>query len=150
MTLTSVTAEIVGHGKVLDGYIDDPHALFCPADDDPVDTDEELAKARQNLDMFGSYYYRHGAEQEGSRIDDLGRNSSGIRATALALDRNYLPINDAHTNHGGTTANILFHDSRVENHRNDDERFSVPQSISPFAVLTALNMIFREADTPTR
>lgn len=141
----------VGHGKVLDGYINDPTALFCPGDDDPVDVDEELAKARENEDMFGSYYYRHGAEQQDSRIDQLGRNMDGRRATALALDRNYMPDFNRQTNHRASVVNVLYHDSRVESYRNDDGRLLVPEDTPPFDLLktlAALDKIFREADTP--
>lgn len=139
----------VGQGKVLDGYINDPRALFCPADNDENDVDEELSKARKNFDMFGSYYYRHGAEQEDSRIDSLGRNSSGERATALALDRNYLPTAFRRTNHDAKVVNILYHDSRVESHRQEDDRFIVPDP-SLIGVLAELDRIFREADTPVK
>ena len=142
----------VGQGKVLDGYINDPTALFCPGDNDANDVDSELAKARQNLDMFGSYYFRHGAEQDDSRIDSLGRNSEGERAKVLAMDRNYLPLANRRTNHDAKIVNLLSQDTSVQSRRNDDGLLMVPESVSPFnlnATIDAVNQLFIEADKPS-
>lgn len=107
-----------------------PEILYCPGDDsnDPV---EELAKVRLQkiAPGFCSYLYRQLDETDGrGRIDNLGRNGAGRRATALALDMNSLITFDpsyTRTNHKARRVNILNVDTSVRQANNTDNRFSI-------------------------
>ncbi len=107
-----------------------PEVLYCPGDDsnDPV---EELAKIRLQkvAPGFCSYLYRQLDETDGKgRIENLGRNSAGRRATAIALDMNSLITFDpsyTRTNHKARRVNILNTDASVRQANNSDNRFSI-------------------------
>ena len=106
---------LVGHGLVLDGYLDDQRAMFCP-DDNSTDPVEELANIKAKTDnAFSSYLYRQLDQTTRDRIDDLGLDDAGVAATVLALDMNFLmPGNNFRTNHANQTVNLLYIDAHVE------------------------------------
>ncbi len=107
-----------------------PELMYCPADDstDPV---EELAKirARQPSPGYCSYLYRQLDETDGrGRIDDLGRNSTGGRARALALDMNSVVTafpEWQRTNHRARRVNVLYLDASALSFSNEKHPFSL-------------------------
>ncbi len=103
-----------GLGLLVPRYIDDPRVLFCPGSDEPEDMAEELPRlaARGPADAFCSYLYRQLDETTRPSFDDLGTNSLGLVANALAMDVNSLGF-PRRTHHGGTRANVVFRDSHV-------------------------------------
>ena len=116
-----------GAGALLDGELPDPRAFFCP-DDDTSDPVEELAKldARPRPDVFTSYFYRQLDETSHDRLADLGRNSAGFAARALALDANSLGDAElGRTNHRAERVNLMFVDGHVRRHANATHALSI-------------------------
>jgi len=136
----------IGFGLLFPTYMQEGKAIFCPGDDDLGDVAQELIKTYGNFDVFSSYYYRHGAEQEKNLVDDLGNNSDSQRATALFLDRNYLPEPDNRSNHGNETVNIVHLDGHVSRASNESGDFSVPADQNLGQLLSRLGSIFVTAD----
>jgi len=104
--------------------------LYCPADDSN-DPEEELAKIRQQAaePAFSSYLYRQLQETTGhGAIDQLGRNSTGGRARALAMDMNSVVTvapEWQRTNHQARKVNVLYVDGSVLGFNNDTHAFSL-------------------------
>ncbi len=115
--------DLVGHGLVLNGYLDDERAMFCP-DDDSADPVEELENIRRKTDnAFSSYLYRQLDRTEDSRIDSLGESTDGVRVAALLLDMNFLvPGDNFRTNHGNQAVNIFYIDGHVARHTNSSNQ----------------------------
>lgn len=107
-----------------------PELLYCPGDNssDPV---EELGKIqrREMAPVFCSYLYRQVDDSDGrGRMENLGLNGLGGRATTLALDMNSLITIDpalTRTNHRARRVNILCCDGSVRQASNIDNRFSM-------------------------
>lgn len=107
-----------------------PKMMYCPGDDtnDPV---EELAKVKERTDKaaYSSYLYRQLQETNGSgKLEDLGKNDFGRRATALALDVNSLLSFDPdarRTNHKGERVNVLYYDTSARSYHNPKQEFSL-------------------------
>ena len=139
-----------GIGLVMEDYMPDKNAFYCPGDDsaDPV---EELAKIGVQ-DAFGSYLYRQRDQTTKTRIDDLGTNDADTQARALALDINSLAVGvNYRTNHDNRRVNILFLDGHVEQKKNEvtalwtDGAFSI--SLADLGNFEhRLNQIFVTAD----
>ncbi len=104
----------IGLGLLFRDDFQNPESVFCPGDDDPVDFGVELTKIG-TADAFASYFYRHGAEQTSNLVDNLGDNTAGGRAVALALDRNFVNV---HTTHQRKQVNILYIDGHTERRSN--------------------------------
>lgn len=121
----------------------EPKVLFCPASDQPVDAQAELAKVGVTQAQ-GSYYYRHagntslfdspGVTNTPShiRLDDLGLNRAGTPIRALCIDTIFLCPPDLsafnvmpRTNHRQKSANILFSDGHTVTRMNGDARWTV-------------------------
>ena len=146
--------KLVGLGLVLESYLSDKQAMFCPGDDDIQNVSQELNKIVSGESVFGSYFYRNVPENGRFRIEDLG-DIHGVRVSALALDRNSLPeipeygVNKQ-TNHNGETVNIMYVDGHVEQRREDTGPFSIPDNpqmlFDPNASKQVLYQIFRNAD----
>jgi len=117
--------------------------LFCPGNDQPLDTDEELAKVGNNQAQ-GSYYYRHAGntrlfdnpaapfEPEHIQLDHLGNNRSNQPIRALVVDTMFLCPPElevfnikTRTHHRRKSVNILFADGHVVGRPNKDGRFTV-------------------------
>jgi prepilin-type N-terminal cleavage/methylation domain-containing protein/prepilin-type processing-associated H-X9-DG protein len=142
-------------GLILEDYLRDPNALFCPADDtaDPV---EELDKIRRetdsdpgndaNEDVYSSYLYRQHDQTTEILIDDLGTNDAGRDARALALDMNFLDTAQRRTNHGNRNVNVLYLDGHVQLHPNTDDAFAVRESDYPMQIQARLDQILINAD----
>lgn len=118
-----------GLGLLLDGFLDDPRALYDPGDD-TLDPSEELEKITGKLGVaaFSSYFYRQLDQTTQNRIGGLGRNDAGRPARALVLDANSLgpeQFSFFRTNHQNKIVNILYLDGHVSQHRNPDDAFSL-------------------------
>jgi prepilin-type N-terminal cleavage/methylation domain-containing protein len=135
-----------------------PKMMYCPGDD-TNDPREELAKVQERTDKaaYSSYLYRQLQETNGTgRLENLGVNSRGRRAAALALDVNSLLSLDPdarRTNHGGRKVNVLYRDASARGFDNARGRFSIRDedlSGNPAAVLSDLavrrSQILQEAD----
>ncbi len=121
----------LGLGTLIDQYLENPQAVFCPADDtsDPV---EELAKFKardtvMSADAYSSYYYRQYDQTTGWRLEDLGDNSAGNTARALVLDANNSDDNPQfqRTNHEGKLVNLVYVDGHVERASNAGDWLSI-------------------------
>lgn len=107
-----------------------PELLYCPGDDsnDPVEELDKIEK-RKLAPAYSSYLYRqlHEANPTG-RLEDLGRNSLGRRATALAMDMNCVATFDPNyyrTNHRARRVNILYVDTSVRAEDNPNGLWSL-------------------------
>ncbi len=158
----------VGLGLLLAQYLaGQPKVLFCPAADQPLDADAELAKV--GIDQAQcSYYYRHAgvtqlfdtpgtnATPDRLQLDNLGNNRNGLPIRALALDTMFLcpPALAVYnvkpsTNHQRRFADVLFSDGHALARSNGDGRFTV--DVSNYSqLLMAFDLIlrvFEQADT---
>ena len=117
--------------------------LFCPATDQPLDTDAELARVG-STQAQGSYYYRHGGNTKlfdtpGTndapahiRLENLGNNRNGLPIRALSIDSMFLCPPDLETfnvrprtHHRQKSASILFADGHTLARPNGDARWTV-------------------------
>lgn len=134
----------VGLGLLLQQYISrQPKILFCPATDQPLDADAELAKVGLHQAQSG-YYYRHGGNillhdspfatniLDHLQLDNLGANRNGLPIRALTIDACFLCPPDLAaygvkqvTHHRQRVADILFADGHVRSRNNADRRFTV-------------------------
>jgi prepilin-type N-terminal cleavage/methylation domain-containing protein len=134
----------VGLGLLLDSALSgEPKVVFCPGNDQPVDTARELSKVRISQAQ-SSYYYRHGGNTrlfdpvgapfrpEHLQLDALGDNRSGHPIRALAMDTQFLCPPDLEsfnvrprTHHLRRDQGILFSDGSVRSRPNKNERFTV-------------------------
>jgi len=104
------------HGTLMDEYINDRLAYYCP-DDDTTDPVNELGNIGTATDAYGSYIYRHhDALEPGSTQLSALTNALGHSAHGLVMDRQTLVTsipNALRTNHANTRSNILFVDGHV-------------------------------------
>ena len=137
----------VGLGLMLaDHLAEQPKVLFCPGTDQPLDTDDELAKVGRTQAQC-SYYYRHGGNTQlfdnpGNRslpehlqLANLGTNRNGISITALVIDTLFLCPPDLaafnvkpRTHHQQRFAGVLLADGSAESRPNRDGRYTVDLS----------------------
>ncbi len=154
----------VGLGLMLAGSLAaQPKVLFCPAADQVVDTDAELAKVGVTQAQSG-YYYRHagytnlhdlpGALPPANlSLDHLGLNTHGQPIRALALDTEYLApaalavygVKTA-THHQQKSVNILFADGHTVNRPNGDGRFTV-NVLANGSILNSFSLILQALET---
>ena len=122
---TKGTDQLIGLGLILDGYIDAPQAMFCPADDS-TDPTEELAHIQLRDDSAScSYFYRQLDRTTNDRVYDLGESNPGLQASALLIDANSLlsfSPDYFRTNHGNAVVNVLYHDGHVESYPNSNNQ----------------------------
>lgn len=134
----------VGLGLLLESALSrDPRVVFCPANDQPLDTAKELAKVGRTQAQ-SSYYYRHGGNTalfdpvgapfrpETLRLDGLGDNRDGHPIRALVMDSQFLCPPDLEafnvrprTHHGRQSQNLLFVDGSCRMRPNRDDRYTV-------------------------
>lgn len=134
----------VGLGLLLDSTLaHDPKVLFCPGNDQPLDTAAELAKVR-HTQAQASYYYRHGGNTrlfdpvgesftpENLQLDNLGHNRHGHPIRALVMDTQFLCPPDLasfnvlpRTHHQRKNQGILLADGSAHSRRNRDEAFTI-------------------------
>jgi prepilin-type N-terminal cleavage/methylation domain-containing protein len=133
----------VGLGLLLQEYLSrEPKSIFCPASDQRIDTDGELAKVGIAQAQCG-YYYRHASA---TRLYDdpsdpvplripltnLGLNRNGRRIRALVMDTQFLcaPELDGfnvkpRTSHRQKKVNILFSSGDIASRENEEAQFMV-------------------------
>jgi prepilin-type N-terminal cleavage/methylation domain-containing protein len=161
------TGDPVGLGLLLQQHLSkQPKVLFCPASDQPLDTDAELGKVGRYQAQSG-YYYRHGGNialndlsatnlTEHLQLDNLGLNRNGVSIRALAIDTSFLCPGDLaayglrqNTHHRQRFADILFSDGHVVSRSNADKRFTV--DVTNYGDLTSsfdrILKVFEQADT---
>ena len=112
-----------GQGVLLEKYLNDPRAFFCP-DDNIADSKEELKKVGGDEDAYSSYLYRQldgrrDGHESKRKLEDLGRNNAGVRVRALVMDMNSELTNTPEgypakrCNHDGERVGIGFADGNV-------------------------------------
>ena len=116
-----------GLGPLIARDMQDPRALFRPADDttDPI---EELAKIdlRTGDDAFCSYLYRQRDQTTRDRLEGLGKNELGFRARALVLDVNSFGADDLlRTNHRAKKVQILYLEGHALSFEQCEKVFSI-------------------------
>jgi prepilin-type N-terminal cleavage/methylation domain-containing protein len=138
-------------GLLLTRAINVPEMMYCPGDDsnDPVEELDKIAKQKISP-AYSSYLYRQLHETDGrGKLENLGRNGVGGRATALALDINSLITVDPsfrRTNHKAVRVNVLYVDGGVLAFGNGDGRFALrDQDLADLAVRRGV--ILQTADT---
>jgi len=158
----------VGLGLLLQQYISNqPKILFCPASDEPLDADAELAKVGM-YQAQGGFYYRHSGNTllhdtfaatnnpPNLLLDNLGDNRNGFPIRALAIDTQFLCPPDLvvygvkpSTHHRQLFADVLFADGHVRSRPNRDQRFT--ENLTSYAdLITAFDKILQvleQADT---
>lgn len=138
------------HGILLNNYLDNPQAMFCPGTDNPeiyaVDLSNLLSSA---TDVYSGYSYRQLDETTKDRLSDLGTDSANLPATALFLDCNrYGPANIA-TNHADKVSNIGYAGGHVRTVKNTNGLFTArPQDYSTFpaSLISRLDQVLVNAD----
>jgi prepilin-type N-terminal cleavage/methylation domain-containing protein len=143
-SLVSLTdGKPIGMGLLLEEYLSrQPKAIFCPASDQRIDTDTELAKVGVRQAQ-SSYYYRHAsatnlyddpAKPVPLRIplQNLGLNRNGRRVRALVMDAQFLCTPELagfnvkpRTSHRQEKVNILFNSGDVAPRKNEEAQFTV-------------------------
>ncbi|MCC5828635.1 MAG: DUF1559 domain-containing protein [Phycisphaeraceae bacterium] len=136
----------VGLGLLIDQYLAvQPQALFCPGNDQPIMTEQEIA-AVANRQVQSSYFYRHGSvvsfsyppSTEHIKLSNLGINRRGDPVRALVMDGNLLAPSAFHafgirtrTNHRTRDVNTLYADGHVTTLDNTDGPLTVDLASSP-------------------
>ncbi len=131
-----------GLGLMLrDQLADTPKVLFCPGNDQGIDTQAELDKVGVTQAQ-GSYYYRHAGVTQmfytppepvpHLLLDNPGTNRNGQVIRTLAMDSQFLCSPSlgifnvkTRTHHKQQFANALFFDGHVASLANRDRRFTV-------------------------
>jgi len=125
---------LLGLGMLVDNYLENPKALFCPSDDsqDPV---EELEKFNvrgtgPGASAFSSFFYRQLDQTSDDKLEWLGNNTAGEEARALVLDANNVDDNPQfnRTNHNAEDVNILYRDGHVQRVDNKGQWFSIQEA----------------------
>jgi len=158
----------VGLGLLLETYlVAQRRVLFCPGNDQPLDTDEELAKVGNNQAQ-GSYYYRHAGNTllfdnpytpfvpKQIKLEELGDNRDGLPIRALVMDTIFLCPPEletfnvkTRTHHRQKSATILFADGHVFSRGNKENRFTV--DVTDYSQIrdsfNKILQVFERADT---
>ncbi len=162
--LSLQSGDPVGLGLLLNTYLTkDPHVLFCPAPDQPLDADAQLALVGYGQ-ARGYYYYRHGSITKLSdpsplpppthiHLADLGLNTGGNPVRALVMDENYLTLSSlavfgvaTQTNHRRRWVNVLYSDGHVATLDNSKDLYTIQPLIPTFS-LNFILAAFESADT---
>lgn len=134
----------VGLGLLIASVLaSEPRVLFCPGNDQPVDTANELARVGTGQAQ-GSYYYRHAGNtalfdppgtpfrSDRLRLDALGNNRQGQPIRALVMDSQFLCPPDLatfnvrpRTHHRRRDQCILSVDGSARSRPNRQESFTV-------------------------
>ena len=124
-------AVLNAHGILLNGYITDSRAIFCPGDD-TADPEQELVKIGNPAQLvFSSYLYRQLDQAPRGLLSDMGDNDEGVLATVLVLDSNsvYDASADTYrTNHQSNPVNAAFTDGHARSFVNEQNTFSLAAS----------------------
>jgi prepilin-type N-terminal cleavage/methylation domain-containing protein len=144
------------HGALLDGYLANRKAYFCP-DDDTSDPVEELDKIGTGEDAYCSYLYRQldaqAADPPTAQISRLGLNPSGNRVSALMLDMNSELTNTppgypaVRTNHDGLVVSVGFVAGHARQFDDEDRDLTLSGDFTQqFELMTKIGTIFENAD----
>jgi len=128
--------------------------LFCP-DDNSDDIPKEMGNTafKMDADAYCSYLYRQFDETTSGRLDNLGRNSLGLPANALALDVNSLGGIKIRVNHRAAWVNIVYRDGHAARfaHRKDALALRAQDYASfPVSIARRLDEILCVADYSLR
>ncbi len=124
---TPVFSYYNAHGVLLNGYLSDNRAMFCPGDDtrDPA---EELAKIGQTMPpptmAFSSYVYRQLHDGGNARLSIPGTNGAGRPATVLVFDSNSIANagpGTMRTNHDADPINMGYADGHAKSFKNSNK-----------------------------
>jgi prepilin-type N-terminal cleavage/methylation domain-containing protein/prepilin-type processing-associated H-X9-DG protein len=143
------------HGVLLDGYLTDNRAMFCPGTDSPQFYGAQLDNYQAGGDdIFSAYLYRQLDQTQKPFVDDLGRNDAGLPARALFADANRFgpPGDEPATNHTASRVTVGFVDGHakiVDNaagwlQTNEIDYASPPQSIADRLAVMLQAMDFSE------
>ncbi|MHC4796060.1 MAG: type II secretion system protein [Planctomycetota bacterium] len=141
---------LMAHGLLITKELAYPSIIYYPGDDsnDPVEELEKVVKKKMEP-AYSSYLYRQLDEtNKMGRLEKLGKNSTGGRATALAMDVNSLIASIPgylRTNHKARKVNILYFDSSVRSVLNDNNRFALKDE-HLMDMPGRLKKIFQKAD----
>jgi prepilin-type processing-associated H-X9-DG protein len=158
----------VALGLLLQTYVaGEPKILFCPASDQPVDADAQLARVGVRQAQC-SYYYRHAGntalfdsaaspfEPAHINLDNLGLNNNGLPIRALVMDTQFLcsPALAAYnvlpgTHHEQACVNILFSDGHAATRPNTGGCFVVDlgNDVDPANAFGLILSVLELADT---
>jgi prepilin-type N-terminal cleavage/methylation domain-containing protein/prepilin-type processing-associated H-X9-DG protein len=134
----------VGLGLLLSQHLSSqPRVLFCPASDQAISAEAQLARVGTKQAQ-GSYYYRHAGNirifdppgqsspANSVKLDSLGLNRNGHPVRALCLDSQFLCSTgmttfgiSPRTHHRQQFVNVLFADGHAGSRPNRDGRFTV-------------------------
>ena len=159
----------VALGLLLPQYLcDEPKVLFCPASDQSINADTQLAKVGVGQAQC-SYYYRHGGNtnlfdaygvapppSQHILLDNLGDNRNGLPIRALVIDTQFLcgPEGATYgilpsTHHQQQIENILFSDGHALTQQNGDGRytFNFGTNVNAFTSFSSILSLLETADT---
>jgi prepilin-type N-terminal cleavage/methylation domain-containing protein len=157
------TGQPVGLGLLLQHYLAaKPTVLFCPAPDQPLDANAELAKVGTGQAQ-GGFFYRHGSIAQLTAsppppppqhiIDKLGLNRDGQPIFALAADSQFLAHSSLavfhvvpRTNHGRKFSNALRADGSARTLNNADDNYTVDVGFTPHDALSMILDVLERAD----
>ena len=139
-------------GALLEGFIDDPAALFCP-DDGLRSAPTEIPKVenRQAVDAFGSYVYRQldgrCAGNDSSRIDALGLNGEGRPVRAMAFDAEAkIPGFPVRLCHEGLRVSVAFFTGSAISHATPNDEMTMRACDAGPAMLGRVDDVLEYAD----
>lgn len=144
------------HGELLDGYIPEPKAMYCPGDD-TNDPQEELARIGTSSPMgaFSSYLYRQLDQAPGGRAAHMGMNDEGRPAKAIFMDSNSLGDEQMigpgteRSNHRANPVNIAFIDGHSKTVQDPEHVLAVRFNdylMGYTSIERAYNRAFQHAD----
>lgn len=145
-------SRFTGHGLLLDGYLNVNEVANCPAPSRPdLMTMSLNALAQQNTDAWSNYVYRNRFSTTRDRVDGLGQNASGERASVLLFDFNQVELDAVgkgpdSLNHDAKTVNAFYVDGHAEGQPNGDGQFNWSvTSPDPFGALEQVIIRLDEA-----
>lgn len=138
------------HGILLNDYLDNPQAMYCPGTDNPEIYAADLSNLVSTAaDAYSGYSYRQLDETSKDRLSDLGINSANLPATALFLDCNRYGPADIATNHANKISNIGYAGGHVRTLKNTDNVFTArPEDYAAFpaSLIARLDQVLVNAD----
>lgn len=149
-------ADYNAQGILIEGYIHTYDILFCPGTDTPeaYEGQVELIGSRTDFVLSG-YMYRALDETTYDKLDSLGVNSAGERATAMYYDvnRHGPPGMPEATNHNERIINAAYTDGHVTTFDNSQQRYSgLTQHYSAWPdarpLMTRIDEILIRLDSP--
>ena len=116
--------KLVGLGVLIENYITDERAMFCPDDDSNNPVEELSSIEHRDASASSSYYYRQLPDTDHPRIDDMGESAPDVNASALLMDANSVITafpNGFNTNHQNRVVNVAYADAHVRTFQNSTD-----------------------------